>query len=382
MANRRVILLRSNPVAPDPPVEKAADALLSFGYEVTVVGWNRDEEFTEQTDVLNLERGVAKVVRFGIPAVFGGGMKNFVGLYKFQKKLKGWLKNHRNEFDVIHAFDFDTGYVARKIAKKYGKRLVYHILDFYVESHHLPTKFLNKFVKRAEFKIINGADHSVICTEKRREQIAGSNPKKLSVIHNTPKQPSEELGFMLDKNTDGRARIVYVGILAGGRFIREVVNFVKSDERFELHIGGFGNMEKEIAKAAEECDRIFFYGKLPYAKTLALENSCDIMTAIYNPAVPNHRYAAPNKFYESLMLGKPVVMAKNTGFDEIIEENNVGCLIEYSEEGLAFGFNNLYEQKDNWENISSRMKELYKNSFSWAEMERRLGEIYSEFENE
>lgn len=28
----KVVLLRSNPVSPDPPVEKMADALLSQGY--------------------------------------------------------------------------------------------------------------------------------------------------------------------------------------------------------------------------------------------------------------------------------------------------------------------------------------------------------------
>lgn len=65
------------------------------------------------------------------------------------------------------------------------------------------------------------------------------------------------------------------------------------------------------------------------------------MTAIYDPKVPNHRYAAPNKFYEALMLGKPIVMAKNTGFDEIIEENNIGCLIEYSKSGLKMVFIHL-----------------------------------------
>lgn len=123
--------------------------------------------------------------------------------------------------------------------------------------------------------------------------------------------------------------------------MREIIDFVENDERFELHVGGFGIMEDEIASAAQKCNRIIFYGKLPYNKTLSLENSCNIMTAIYDPKVPNHRYAAPNKFYEALMLGKPIVMAKNTGFDEIIEENNIGCLIEYSKSGLKMVFIHL-----------------------------------------
>ena len=38
---KRVMLIRSNPVNPDPPVEKMADTLLKQGYQVTIVGWDR-----------------------------------------------------------------------------------------------------------------------------------------------------------------------------------------------------------------------------------------------------------------------------------------------------------------------------------------------------
>ena len=170
---------------------------------------------------------------------------------------------------------------------------------------------------------------------------------------------------------------MYVGILAGSRFLREIIKFVEKDERFEFHIGGFGIMENEVAEAAKKCERIFYYGKLPYDKTLSLEQACEVMTAIYDPKVPNHKFAAPNKFYESLMLGKPVIMAYNTGFDEIIKKNNIGCLIEFDESGLSNGLNILIKQKDEWLSMSERMKKLYKEQYSWAEMERRLIELYA-----
>ena len=53
------------------------------------------------------------------------------------------------------------------------------------------------------------------------------------------------------------------------------------------------------------------YGKLQYSQTLALESQCDIRVATYDPSIRNHKYSAPNKFYESLMLGKPIIMAKD-----------------------------------------------------------------------
>lgn len=376
---KRVVLLRSNPVAPDPPVEKLADCLLSQGYEVIIIGWDRNSDIAEKDDVISFEHGNADIVRFGIPAVFNAGIKkNLIPLTKFETRLFKWLKNHRNDYDIIHSFDFDTGFIAEKIAKKYNKVLIYHILDFYIHSHNIPSAALKNKVKEAEFSVINNAYATILCTDKRREQIAGSSPKRLEIIHNTPKACGKISDDFKIKSSSDRYKIVYVGVLGGSRFLDEIMDFVRIDDRFEFHIGGFGNIESKIENAAKECDRIFYYGKLPYEKTLALEKACDIMIAIYDPSVPNHKYSAPNKFYEALMLGKPIVMAKNTGFDEIITDNNIGCLIDYSPEGFAKGVNELIAQKDNWQTMSERMKTLYDEQYSWAEMEKRIIKLYSE----
>lgn len=380
---KRVVLLRSNPVSPDPPVEKVADTLLANGYEVCVIGWDRNGHPSESNDLLMLEHGKANRICFGIPAMFDGGIKkNLIPLSKFQARLFNWLKKHRNAYDIIHAFDFDTGFIASKIARKYNKALIYHILDFYVDSHTIPSGYLKSKVKSAEFSIINNADATIICTEKRREQIKGATPKKLEIIHNTPKAVRPAGNSFSELRNHSRCKIVYVGILAGSRFLREIIRFVEQDDRFEFHIGGFGIMENEVAKAAQKCDRIFYYGKLPYDKTLALEQSCDLMTAIYDPKVPNHQYAAPNKFYESLMLGKPVIMARNTGFDDIIESHKIGCLMDYTEQGLADGLNTLLLLKGEWNAISAKMQRLYTEEYSWSEMARRLLKLYEGLCNE
>ena len=375
---KRVVLIRSNPVSPDPPVEKVANTLIANEYDVSIIGWDRGSDITERNENLTLEHGIVKIVRLGIPAMFDGGIKkNLVPLAKFQSRLYKWLKNHKDEYDIIHSFDFDTGFIANKISIKYNKSLIYHILDFYIDSHNVPSKFLKSKVKNEEFAIINNADATIICTEKRREQIAGTTPKKLEIIHNTPKAVNQISDSFSEIKNSTRCKIVYVGILAGSRFLREIIKFVEKDERFEFHIGGFGIMENEVAEAAKKCERIFYYGKLPYDKTLSLEQACDVMTAIYDPKVPNHKFAAPNKFYESLMLGKPVVMAHNTGFDEIIKSNDIGCLIEFSENGLSMGLNKLINAKDEWPAMGQRMKKLYREQYSWAEMERRLIELYA-----
>lgn len=374
---KRVVLLRSTPVSPDPPVEKVTDALLRAGHEVTIIGWDRDGTVCVKTEKLFFEHGTAEIIRLGIPSFFAGGLKNLVPMVKFQVKLCDWLKAHRKEYEIIHAFDLDTGITAKRISKKYGKQLVYHILDFYRDSRNISSELIKGAMKKTEFSVINNSDAVIVCTEKRREQIAGSRPKKLEVIYNTPKYVEKISDCFDEIKHSKRYKIVYVGILQETRFLREIIRFTENDDRFELHIGGFGIMEKEVAEVAEKCGRIRFYGKLPYDKTLALENACDIMTAIYDPVVPNHKYAAPNKFYEALMLGKPLIMAHDTGFDDIIEKNGIGCLIEYTEAGLSKGFNALIAENKHWQLMGEKMKKLYKEHYSWGEMEKRLAALYA-----
>ena len=377
-----IVLIRSNAVSPDPPVEKVASCLLKNGYKVIILGWDRDGNYGEKGKEIDVVGGKVPLILFGIPAKFGAGYKSTIALAKFQYRLLYWLKRNKNLYDIIHAFDFDTALIANKCAKKYKKKLVYHILDFYVDSHGLNGHYLGRIIKKAEIKIIDSANAVIICTEQRKKQIKGSHPKKLAIIHNTPYN-SNFLGkdFKLQSKLS-RYRIVYVGILAKGRFIDKIAEVVANDKRFEFHIGGYGILEQRMQNYANKNDNIFFYGKLSYEETLSLEKQCDIMTAIYDPSIPNHKYAAPNKFYESLMLGKPVIMAKGTGFDELVEKEKIGCVIEYSIEGLKNGLNELLDEKKEWEGMGEHSRDLYNKYYSWTIMENRLMRLYHQIESD
>ena len=122
---KRVILLRSNPVNPDPPVEKTALALLKAGYNVTIIGWDRDSDYKLKKDLIQISDYKAEVIRFGIKAQFSGGIrKNLFPLCHFLNRLRSWLIKNKSAYDIIHAFDFDTGFVASGYAKKFNKKCV------------------------------------------------------------------------------------------------------------------------------------------------------------------------------------------------------------------------------------------------------------------
>ncbi|QCR31887.1 glycosyltransferase family 4 protein [Lysinibacillus sp. SGAir0095] len=370
----RIVFLRSNPVQPDPRVEKEVNSLIMAGHEVSVVAWDRSGKYKVNKSFLDLKNGKVAIYRFGIPSDYGAGIKGNIGpLILFQYRLIQWLLKNRGYYDVIHACDFDTAFVSGYLAKLLKKKIIYDIFDYYVDAFNVP-KLLKNFIENRDHRLINTVDGVIICSEKRKEQINGTSPKRLAIIHNSPSTSSLKISS-LNLNKE-KVKIAYIGILAEGRLLKELSEVIINNPDLELHIGGFGTLHEYFQKLSFIHSNIIFYGRLDYSKTLELEKSCDIVTAIYDPKVRNHYFAAPNKFYEALMLGKPIIMVKNTGMDEVVIDNKIGEVIEYNSISLEKAIKNIKKNKTDWPEISIRMKQLYKNNYIWNEMERRLIELY------
>ena len=372
----RIILLRSTAVMPDPPVEKMASTLITLGHEVKILAWDRDNIYRERTSRKRLTNGEVDIIHFGIPAEYSGGLKNLKALALFELRILRWLMRHHNEYDAIHAFDFDTGFAAMPCCRIFRKKLIYHVLDYYIEGHILSCKMLNPIIEFFEIRVINAADATIICTEKRKQQISKALPRKLYVIHNTPEATIEPDNSFQLHGEHNKTKVAYVGVLSRMRLLKETVEAIAQMDSVEMHIGGFGEYEGWIQEAANRFGNIFFYGRLQYGQTLALERQCDIMVAVYDPSIRNHQYAAPNKFYESLMLGKPIIMAQNTGYDEVIRSKDLGILTEYSKDGIVHVIHDLVNRKSDWKTMGERAKRLYDEAYSWRIMQQRIEEIY------
>ena len=102
------------------------------------------------------------------------------------------------------------------------------------------------------------------------------------------------------------------------------------------------------------------------------------MTAIYDPAIENHKYAAPNKFYEAMMLGKPLLMVKGTGMSDIVERYDFGAIIDYSAQGFETGIKTLLAKRMHWNETAAQMKKMYHECFHWNVMKKRLTNSYKD----
>lgn len=372
------MFLRSNPVSPDSRVEKEVNALIKAGHHITILAWDREVNYKIEKSFLHLPDGKCKIIRRGIKATFGGGIKkNLIGLVKFQLFLFEQLTHYRKHYDLIHACDFDTALTAYISKVIYGKKMVYDIFDYYSDASHV-SGMTGKIIESLDRHIINHSDACMICSEKRKQQINHTRPKHLTIIHNAPPFYSGEAYPIKSE----KIKLVYVGILCHDRFLTEFTEILAGNPLYELHIGGFGQLEDYFTQMSLKYDNVIYYGKLKYQDTLRLEKASDIMLAIYNPAIKNHRYAAPNKFYEALMLGKPLIMAKNTGMDDMIGKYDLGKVFDYSKEDFIQKLNELVTCRNSWKEMSIRMKRLYHNQFSWKVMEERLISLYTSIEEE
>lgn len=371
--NCRIVLVRSNPVEPDSRVEKEVNSLIKAGFEVILVVWDRESNYLMKNSYKQLVDFKVKKVSFGAKATYGEGMKNFFAFVRFQISLFIWLIVNRHRYEIGHFCDFDTAFTGSLVCRILKKKYIFDIFDYLSTD---AKSVISLILKKKEDKIITFSDATIICTEERKNQIKDAIPRKLAVIHNSPDK--RNFTEVTTKTAGNKIKVVYVGILQQNfRLLEEMIDVISSMPEIELHIGGFGKLATFIEEMSNKYSNIFFYGRLQYTETLALEQECDIMTAIYDPTIGNHRFAAPNKFYEGLMLGKPLIMVKGTGMSKVVEEENIGELIEYSKEGFRRGLQRLIDRKAEWLAMHDSMVSLYERKYSWKVMEKRLIALYN-----
>lgn len=353
------------------------DALLESNHQPITLSRLRDEvkdegEIVQKTIELNGQ----KIPNFEIQlsSERGKGLSNLWNLFRYQLKVFSWLFKNREKYETIHSFDLDTGLPSMIIVKLFNKKMVYHIADFYADSRKgIPHK-LRDIIVNLEYRVISKADVTLICTEDRKEQIKGSNPNELHVIHNSPLIELET--SQIHEFEKKPLKLCYVGTFTDVRFIKEILNVVKSNPDLQLDIAGYGPLEVQVKAISDEAININYHGKVGYEEAIDLYQNCDVMFAIYDPSHPNHRYSAPNKVYEAMMLGKPIFVANGTGVDELVRNEDIGFTIDYTEEDFTKKISSVLDNPEILSEMSVRTKAVYEK-YSWSAMKEQLADIYN-----
>jgi len=372
----KICIIRNSEGPMNAQLLRVGTALSKTDNEFFFITRNRDGQGTEQIVEKNLMINGKKYVNYEIqlPAAIGGGLKNIVPLMKYNKILYKWLKDNQDKYDAIHAIDYDVGSIALRIKNKYNKKLIYHIADFYADSRLNIPNILKKILRKREYHIINHADATIICSEERKEQIKGSHPKKLVVIHNTPPIDQTKQEVQTSFKSDP-IRLTYVGGLEKKRFIDQLIPVIKDLPNYHLTLAGsIGDARESIAEI-DDINNITYVGKVTYDKALEMYRNTDLMFAMYDPNHPNHKYSAANKVYEAMLLGKPIIVANNTGMDNIVRRENMGYTIDFNQQAFKTTLQSIAHHREEALDKGNNAYQSY-SKYSWKEMEKRIINLY------
>lgn len=368
--NKNIFFVASNPFNPDPRAEKQMLTLLKGNYNVYGIGWDRDRKASYTYNMLDR----IEIQEIGIKSSFGSGLKNLFPIIKFNIKLFSQLIKNNKKIDVVHAVNFDTGLTSLIFTKIFHKKLVYDIYDYYVDSFPVPSS-LKWIVRKLENMVINKSDFTIIPIDYRKQQIKGAHPQKLEIVYNTPSYvPDRDLNKYLSNYVPGKLNISFVGAIVPDRFIDELILIAKKRDDIFFHIAGYGS-EELVDKIKANSKNMKFYGKVSYDDGLAISNISDLMIAMYDPKVENHKYSAPNKFYEALFLGKPIIVANGTGVDTLVREYEVGFTVDYSISAFEKLLDTL--DKNSLNKFKKNNQMLYETKFSWKKIEKEILDSYN-----
>jgi glycosyltransferase involved in cell wall biosynthesis len=362
---KKIVLLRSNPK--DATLERIAHAL-GDDYDVECLIWDRQGDFSPAA---------------AHPRVAYRALRLRAGYYSPKTLCKvlvfqAWLffRLVAGRYDCIHAIDLDTGMVGLLVSALRGKPLVYHCLDPYAAA--LPPSWPSLFGRiaaKAENCVIGHADLFIITDMLRMAQHGGARPRRVVEIANVPR-----IGAQGPAGGDQTPFTVgYVGSLVDGRNLETIVAAAGSlaDRGVRLVLGGFGPLEQELRRSCRRYENVEFTGWLPYGKVLEIERGFDVLLHITDKKNPAQRWVSPNKLFESMALGKPIITGEGTLAAERVARIGNGMAVPYGErEELQNAILYLQRNPGVRKDMGERGRKEFEKNWTSDVMTKRLLDAY------
>lgn len=159
----------------------------------------------------------------------------------------------------------------------------------------------------------------------------------------------------------------------------EILEVLKKHPEWQFELGGFGGDEKVILEVAPKLPNVRFHGRVSYEQALELYAEADVLVATYDPSIANHRYSSPNKLFEAMMLGEPIIVAKGSGIDSLVQKHELGFVVEY---GNLDQLEHTLSIVASWDSqtrarFAYRCRSVYAKHYSWEQSAEKLVALYA-----
>lgn len=172
---------------------------------------------------------------------------------------------------------------------------------------------------------------------------------------------------------------LYQGSLSSGRGIEILLEtFAKLEsDKYVIVFMGYGHLTEMIIEKSKKSSNIFFHKAVSPKDLLKYTSSADFGVSFIEDACLSYRFCLPNKLFEYLMSGIPVITSNLPEMQKFVEKYNVGLV---AKENTVQGFLDavvLSEDVKYQELVDNVCK--VRKSFCWEEQEKVLAEIVNKF---
>lgn len=280
----------------------------------------------------------------------------FFESYSFGKAVYKYIKEHRQEIDVIYAWAwplYGQKYVV-KAAKKYNIKVVIHVQDVY------PEPFLRKmpFLKKTSYKLFLPIDKYVLRNATKVISIAPKIGEYLIRTRNLDKQKvkivynwQDDTRFFetMKGEKSKKFTFMFLGTLSAAANLEFVLrSFIAADlENARLVFAGSGSIKERLKSiASQSTAQVDFVEALPQNVPM-LQASADVLLLPLRKGVGAHAF--PSKLPAYMFSKKPVLASVDLDSDvaDLIIKSDCGWLVNSNDaENLVEKFQEISKLED------------------------------------
>jgi glycosyltransferase involved in cell wall biosynthesis len=306
------------------------------------------------------------------------GSKAGKGLLYVEFYLRALVFGLSNKIHIIncHSLMVLPLSVILKLIK--GAKLIY-------DPHELETERLGlkgsaqKVSKWIERKLIGYCDALIVVSDSIKKWYENTYQLQdvVSVVRNIPNYAELEPQDVLRKNFEiptDHLVFIYQGLLNEGRSIDLYLNtFVRLPEHYHLLIMGYGGLVRRVEKYAKQYKNIHFQPAVKPDEILKYTSSADIGLSLIENCCLSYYFCLPNKFFEYLMAGLPVIVSDFPDMATLIRSYEAGWAVGVNEKDLF----DLVRSIDQTQITAKRLNiKRMKKQFTWEKEEIEFKKVY------
>jgi glycosyltransferase involved in cell wall biosynthesis len=372
----RIINLVLNEFTHDSRVLKTSKTFKKIGHQVIVVALHGEKLLEREIiDDISVHRISLKSRSWSKSKIIQ--MLKFI---EFAYRFKKFYGKER----VIHCNDLN-GLLVGVICKIFFLRLdlIYDSHEFAINDVPNEPWWSIRIKYFLEHFLINFAKDVIVVSESIATEYSRLHSiKKPHLLLNCPyfvEQNKKDFFRQCLNIRSDQLIFLYQGGLSKGRGIEILLKAFekRTDDRCVLVCMGYGPLEKLVKDFSQRCPVIFFQSAVNHSILLEYTSSADFGILFYEDTCLNHRYCSPNKIFEYLMAGIPVITSNLYEMKRFIEAESIGLI---ACENTVDGFGEAVENAlsiDN--NIFLKKISNIRKKYCWENQEKVLIDVYKKF---